>query len=79
MPQNLTDWVHVSTATTLVIHFIGAHQDQELLAVTKYEEMFHLLPNLKSLTIVLVGPELHAVHHSVRAQCHGLYTVTEFN
>lgn len=29
-----------------------------MLAVTKFEEILHLLPNLQSLTVVLIGPNL---------------------
>jgi splicing suppressor protein 51 len=52
----------ISTVSSITLHFIGASM-QELTALTKYEELLHLLPSLKSLHIVLIGNELSKTEH----------------
>lgn len=42
----------------LCLHLLGATSSAEALAVTKYEELLHILPDLERLEIVLVGPEV---------------------
>jgi hypothetical protein len=38
---------------------VGAKVDPELNALTKYEEILHMLPGMSRLNIVAVGPELY--------------------
>eukprot|EP00457_Paulinella_chromatophora_P006298 gb/GEZN01006316.1/.p1 GENE.gb/GEZN01006316.1/~~gb/GEZN01006316.1/.p1 ORF type:complete len:531 (-),score=37.96 gb/GEZN01006316.1/:87-1499(-) len=46
------------TVSSLTVHFIGATASFELQFVEKYEEIMHLLPGLRVLNLVFVGPEL---------------------
>ena len=47
----------LSQMNSLVIHVVGARQ-AETLDLTRWEIFFHQLPNLHSLTVVFIGPEL---------------------
>lgn len=47
----------LATRETLTLHFIGAEDSEEQLMLT-FEELLHLLPALRTLHCVLVGPQL---------------------
>ncbi len=52
----------MAEATELTIHIVGAAITNEQLTVTVFEELLHVLPNLKQLNVVMVGPELSETH-----------------
>ncbi|KAK7455903.1 hypothetical protein VKT23_010942 [Stygiomarasmius scandens] len=44
---------------TLIIHILGASISTELMNAQLFEEILHRLPELKTLKLILVGPELN--------------------
>ncbi|CAG8502346.1 16094_t:CDS:1 [Acaulospora colombiana] len=52
----------------LIIHIIGASQ-YEILALMTFEEIMHVLPNIKTLRIIFVGLELPMKNPGMTLQC----------
>ncbi|CAG8647854.1 11736_t:CDS:1 [Funneliformis caledonium] len=52
----------------LVIHIVGANQ-YELSALMTFEEIMHVLPDLKVLHLVMIGPEMTPKHHGFPLRC----------
>lgn len=48
----------LATKESLTLHLIGAAFESELRMLAAFEELLHLLPSLKTLQYVLVGPEV---------------------
>ncbi|KAF5354505.1 hypothetical protein D9758_012406 [Tetrapyrgos nigripes] len=43
---------------TLVIHIMGASISKEMMSAQLFEEILHRIPNVKTLKLVLIGPEV---------------------
>ncbi|RIB05735.1 hypothetical protein C2G38_2218839 [Gigaspora rosea] len=52
----------------LVVHLIGAGK-YEVLALMSFEEIMHILPNIKTLQLILIGIELPSKTIGVSLQC----------
>jgi splicing suppressor protein 51 len=52
----------------MVIHLIGANQ-YELLALMTFEEIMHVLPNIKTLQLVMIGLEMTSRNNGFPLQC----------
>ncbi|CAG8689860.1 325_t:CDS:1, partial [Dentiscutata heterogama] len=52
----------------LVVHFIGAGK-YEVSALMSFEEIMHILPNIKTLQLILIGIELSSKIIGVSLQC----------
>ncbi|GBB96256.1 hypothetical protein RclHR1_02710015 [Rhizophagus clarus] len=52
----------------MVIHLAGANQ-YELLALMAFEEIMHVLPDIKSLQLVMIGLEMFSKNHGFPLKC----------
>jgi splicing suppressor protein 51 len=48
----------LATATALTLHLVGATQEFEVQQLQAYEELLHLIPSLRRLDLVFIGPEV---------------------